>query len=79
MPYVLPAQDADKALYVVFRNADGTLTALRARYSRVKGELRFEADRLGPFVVVAFDFEGEEFSEAFYAALEELPALQRLA
>ena len=78
MPYVLPAQDADKALYVVFRNADGTLTALRARYSRVKSELRFEADRLGLFVVVAFDFEGEEFSEAFYAALEELPALQRL-
>ena len=78
MTYELPLRDTGKALYAVFRNADGTLTALRARYSRVKGELRFEADRLGLFVVVALDCDGEEFSDAFDAALEELPALQRL-
>ena len=26
---------------------------------------------LGEFTVVAFDFDGEEFSDAFYEALEE--------
>ena len=79
MRYELPPQDAGKALYAVFRNADGTITAVRARYSGLNGELCFEADRLGTFVIVAFDFDGEEFSDAFYAALEDLPELQDLS
>jgi len=79
MRYELPPQDAGKALYAVFRNADGTITAARARYSGLKGELSFETDRLGTFVIVAFDFDGEEFSDAFYAALEDLPELQDLS
>lgn len=79
MRYELPPQNTGKALYAVFRNADGTITAARARYSGLNGELRFEADRLGTFVIVAFDFDGEEFSDAFYAALEDLPELQDLS
>ncbi len=78
MPYELPPQDAGKALYAVFRNADGTVTAARARYSGMNGELSFEADRLGTFVIVAFDFDGEAFSDAFYAALEDLLGRQHL-
>lgn len=79
MRYELPPQNTGKALYAVFRNADGTITAARARYSGLKGELSFETDRLGAFVIVAFDFDGEEFSDAFYAALEDLPELQDLS
>ena len=79
MRYELPPQNTGKALYAVFRNADGTITAARARYSGLKGELSFETDRLGTFVIVAFDFDGEEFSDAFYAALEDLPELQDLS
>ena len=78
MRYELPPQDAGKALYAVFRNADGTITAARARYSGMKRELCFETDRLGAFVIVAFDFDGEEFSDAFYAALEDLLERQHL-
>ena len=78
MRYELPPQDAGKALYAVFRNADGTITAARARYSGMNGELSFETDRLGAFVIVAFDFDGEEFSDAFYAALEDLLVRQHL-
>ncbi len=79
MRYELPPQNTGKALYAVFRNADGTITAAKARYSGLKGELSFETDRLGAFVIVAFDFDGEEFSDAFYAALEDLPELQDLS
>ena len=78
IPYELSPQDAGKALYAVFRNADGTVTAARARYSGLNGELSFEADRLGTFVIVAFDFDGEAFSDAFYAALEDLLGRQHL-
>ena len=78
MRYELPPQDTGKALYAVFRNADGTISAARARYSGLKGELSFETDHLGTFVIVAFDFDGEEFSDAFYAALEDLLERQHL-
>ena len=57
--------------YVVFRDKDGKLLAIRASYSRLRGELRFETPLLGEFEIICFDFEGEEFSDAFYEALEE--------
>ena len=79
MKYALPEKYAGKQLYVVFRNEDGTLTALRASWSKVTGLLRFLTDRLGTFTVVGFDFDGEEFSGEFYAALEALPELKNLA
>ena len=78
MKYTPPAEYAGKPLYVVFRNEDGSLTAIKATYSRITGQLRFMTDRLGTFMVVGFEFEGEEFSEEFYAALSELEVLQDL-
>ena len=79
MNYTLPAEYAGKPLYVVFRNEDGTLTAIRATYSNITGLLRFITDRLGTFMVVGFDFDGLEFSEEFYAALAQLDVLKNLA
>ena len=79
MNYTLPAEYADQPLYVVFRNEDGTLTAIRATYSNITGLLRFLTDRLGTFMVVGFDFDGLEFSEEFYAALAQLDVLKDLA
>ena len=78
MKYTPPAEYAGKQLYVVFRNEDGTLTAIRASWSKVTGLLRFLTDRLGTFMVVGFDFDGLEFSEEFYAALAQLPGLENL-
>ena len=78
MNYTLPAEYAGKTLYVVFRNEDGTLSAIRATYSDITGLLRFITDRLGTFMVVGFDFDGEEFSEEFYEALAQIPELENL-
>ena len=64
---------------MVFRDDDGKLHAIRASYSRLKGELRFEADMLGRFVIVAFDYDGEEFSDAFYEALAQQKELQQFS
>ena len=78
MKFTLPDEYAGKPLYVVFRNEDGTLTAIRATYSGITGLLRFITDRLGSFMVVGFDFDGVEFSEEFYMLLAELPELENL-
>ena len=78
MNYTRPVAYAEKTLYVVFRNEDGTLTAFQATYSDITGLLRFITDRLGTFMVVGFDFEGEEFSEEFYEALAQIPELKDL-
>ncbi|MBR6207833.1 MAG: hypothetical protein IKQ69_02435 [Oscillospiraceae bacterium] len=78
MSYTPPEGSTAKSFYVVFRDSSGTLRAFRASYSRLRSELSFEAECLGRFVVVAFDFDGEVFSDAFYEALaqrEELSAL----
>ena len=78
MSYTPPAEYAGKPLFVVFRNEDGTLTAIRATYSNITGLLRFITDRLGTFMVVGFNFDGEEFSEEFYEALSRLTVLEKL-
>ena len=84
MKYKLPAEYAKKPLYVVFRNRDNSLTAIRATYSEINGRLRFITDRLGEFMVVGFDFdvtdipEGEDFPDEFYEALAKLPELENL-
>ena len=71
-------QDAAK-LYVVFRNTDGTLHAVRARYDAAAGKLIFTADRCGRFVVLAFDYAGEEFSNGFYEELAKTEEVGKLA
>ncbi len=72
MPYTPPSGTNGKSLYAVFRGNDGKLRAFKASAHILKGELTFTADCLGRFIVVSFEFDGEEFSEAFYDALEQL-------
>ena len=72
MSYTPPAGYVSGSFYLVFRNGDGSLTAIKASYSELLGELRFETDRLGEFTVAVLDFDGEEFSPEFYEALAAL-------
>ena len=69
LDYTPTAQAAEKTIYVVFRDAAGKLVAFRANYGQLTGKLHFRTDQLGRFVILAFDFDGEEFSDAFYKAL----------
>ena len=70
MDYTPTEQAAGKPLYAVFRGADGRLRAFRASYGQLTGILHFRTNQLGRFVVVGFEFDEEEFSDAFYSALE---------
>ena len=78
MKYSMPAAQRGKKLYVVFRNADGTYEAIKAEYDPEAGELKFETDRTGKFVIVGLDFDGTEFSPAFYKALALLDEIKNL-
>ena len=77
--YTPEAEKAGKPLYAVFRNEDGSLVAVRAVFDPVTGKLRFLTKRLGRFMILGFDFEGEEFSPDFYAELAGLPELAALS
>lgn len=79
MKYTLPNGFDPNALYVVFRSASGTLTAVRATYDAETGELVFTTGNLGHFTVVSFAFGGLEFSADFYAALADLDAVKTLS
>ena len=65
-------------LYVVFRNTDGSLNAVKARYDAASGKLIFTAGQLGRFVVVSMQYDGIEFSEGFYEALAQLNEVKKL-
>ncbi len=78
MNFVLPSGWDFQAIYAVFRNADGTLTAFKAQYTGSDGMLRFDTDLTGIFALVSFPFDGEPFSADFYAALEELEIIRNL-
>ena len=66
-----PADIAEGTLYAVFANESGELTAYSAQYDQQTGEISFETEQTGDFVIVQFDSEEEEFSDAFYSALEQ--------
>ncbi len=78
MKYSIPASKRGKTLYVVFRNTDKTLEIIKAVYDSDTGELIFETDRTGKFVVVAFDFDGDETFPGFYDALALLDEVKNL-
>ena len=61
-----------KPLYAVFLDANGSLRAFEASYDPAAGTISFSPDMAGRFIIVAFDYEGELFTEAFYQALSEL-------
>ena len=72
IPWELSPIGAAQKVYAVFRDANNTLKAFRVSYSRLKSELSFDTDMLGDFTLVAFDFDGVEFSPEFYEALEKI-------
>ena len=75
-----PAPEAaDKPIYVVFRDKNGKLVAFKAVYDSLTRRLVFKTDIAGEFVIVAFEFDGEPFSEEFYKALAVLEAVMRLS
>ena len=80
MDYVLPEEYKDKPLYAVFANedetSDETLTAVNAEYDEETGTLTFETSQVGEFMIVAFEFDGEEFSPEFYGELEKIEAVK---
>ena len=67
-----------KKLYVVFRDRGGKLRAFSARYDAASGELLFETELLGEFVVVAPSYSAPEFSDRFYEILAEMDEVQSL-
>jgi hypothetical protein len=79
LDYTPVAQSAGKTIYVIFRDADGRFIAFRASYGQLTGKLHFRTNQLGRFVIVSFDFDGEEFSDAFYEALAALPEIAALS
>jgi hypothetical protein len=72
------AAEAEKPLFAVFRDTDGNLHAFRAQIDPEDGKLCFHTSFLGRFVIVVFDWEEGELSEAFYKALESLPEIALL-
>ena len=68
----------EKPVYAVFRDAEGNLRAFLTQYDPAAGILSFSSDMAGKFVIVAFDFDGEPFTEAFYEALAKLDAVAAL-
>ncbi len=75
MDYVLPEDFRDKPLYAVFANededSDEILKAVTAEYDEETETLSFETSQAGEFIVVALEFDGEEFSPEFYDELEK--------
>ena len=65
-------------MFAVFRKTDGTLAVFEAHYDPLTGQLVFDADLAGEFVVVAFAFDGEPFTEDFYLALADLAEIKAL-
>ena len=73
-----PAPQTGGMIFAVFRAEDGSLKAFRARYDRISGQLVFQTDLLGDFAVVCIDYDGELYSDEFYALLESFDSVRSL-
>ena len=76
--YNLPDGWDGKNIYVVFLDKNGNLRAIPAAYNAVTGELAFDSNLVGEFVVVTFNYKGELYSKNFYTELEKLDAVKHL-
>ena len=76
--FTCPAPKTGGMIFAVFRNDDGSLKVFRARYDRISGQLVFQTDMLGDFAVVCIDYDGELYSEEFYALLESFDSVRSL-
>ena len=74
-----PAPKTNRQIFAVFRDGDGNLKALKARYDIIKEQLVFETDMLGDFAVVCIDFNGDLDSEEFYKYLERFDSVKALS
>ena len=78
MKFELPAGWDANAIFAVFRNANGKLTAFKARYDAASHSLSFDTDLTGTFALVSFPYPGKLYSADFYAALAELEIIEDL-
>lgn len=66
-----PAEIDKDSIYAVFAD-ENELSAYKAEYDPETGEVSFEAEQTGEFVIIQFKYEDEPFTEDFYKALVEL-------
>ena len=78
LPFLPAPELLGKPLYVVFRDSEGNLRAFAASYDAASGELVFETELLGEFVLIAMEEPVQAFSPEFYAALAELEEVKKL-
>ena len=78
MKFTLPAGWSKNAVFAVFRNADGSLTAFKAAYDEESGTLSFDTDLTGTFALISFPFDGKPYSDEFYDAISELEDIRLL-
>ena len=78
MKFKLPAGWSKNALFAVFRNADGSLTVIRADYDEDENTLSFDTDLTGTFALIFFPFDEDSTSEDFYEAISELDEIRLL-
>ncbi len=71
-----PAKIANDSLYAVFADENETLTAYSAEYDPETGEVSFETEQTGDFIIVQFAYEDEPFTEDFYRALADLEEIR---
>ena len=70
-----PAEIDDDSLYAVFAD-EGELSAYKAEYEPETGEVSFETEQAGNFVIVQFKYGDKPFTEEFYKSLAELKEIK---
>lgn len=70
------AEIADDSLYAVFADENGVLTAYEAQYDSETGQVWFDAEQTGDFVIVRLAYEEEPYTEDFYRTLSGLEEIQ---
>lgn len=71
-----PEKITNDSLYAVFADENDNLTAYSAEYDSETGEISFESEQTGDFVIVQFAYEDEPFTDDFYHALADLEEIQ---
>ena len=74
----LPDDWDGQHIYVVFLDKQNNLRAIPAVYNPVTGELVFDSNLVGEFVVVRFEYQGELYSKDFYNELARLEQVKHL-
>jgi hypothetical protein len=82
LPFTIPENWGDPAkidndsLYAVFADESGNLTAYSAEYDPEAGEVSFETEQTGDFVIAKFEYEDMPFTEDFYRKLADLEEIR---